>query len=104
MVASGVGGGLASSVTLALQAVALGPDRPVRQRNLRRQRPNSLWIYIISLRTQVHSQIKIHSQIDLSLPALALLLILLLALSHCPTRRLALGRHSALAIQCYVLT
>ena len=31
---------------------------------LGRRRSNSLWVYIISLRTQVHSQIKIHSQID----------------------------------------
>ena len=30
---------------------------------VRRRRSNSLWIYIISLRTQVHGQIKIHSQI-----------------------------------------
>ena len=31
---------------------------------VRQRQPNSLWIYIISLRTQVHSQIKIHGQID----------------------------------------
>ena len=35
---------------------------------VRRRRPNSLWIYLILLRTQVHSQIKIHSQIDLCRP------------------------------------
>ena len=36
----------------------------VEYQGVRRRRSNSLWIYIIPLRTQVHSQIKILSQID----------------------------------------
>ena len=44
--------GVTRSTPVLVQAIAL-----------RQRQPNSLWIYIISLRTQVHSQIKIHGQI-----------------------------------------
>ena len=39
---------------------------------MRRRRSNSLWIYIMSLMTQVHSQIKVHSQIDRCRPEYSL--------------------------------
>ena len=45
-------------------------------------RPSSLWIYIVSLRTQIHSQIKIHSRIKIHSQ-----------IDRCPFRFVLLGRH-----------